>query len=155
MEINWSLLISFIVVCNLIGAVGAIWTSSDGSWYRGIKKPSFNPPSWVFGPVWTLLFTLMGISLYIVWTSPSSNIKLIALVLFAIQFVFNIAWSYLFFGLNKPLWSFIEILLLLVFILGTAVYFFRVNKTAGYLLIPYFLWVSFASFLNYRIWKLN
>ena len=155
MTINWGLLIIFIIVCNLIGAIGTIWTASDGSWYKGINKPSFNPPSWIFGPVWTLLFTLMGISLYLVWTSPSSNIKLIALTLFVIQFLFNIAWSYLFFGLNKPLWSFIEILVLLVFILITTFYFIKVNKTAGYLLIPYFLWVSFASFLNYSIWRLN
>jgi tryptophan-rich sensory protein len=155
MAIKWGLLIGLILVCNLIGALGAIWTSSDSSWYKKINKPDFNPPSWIFGPVWTLLFTLMGISLYLVWVSPSSNIKMIALILFGIQFLFNIAWSYLFFGLNKPLWSFIEILLLLVWIIITAFYFFKVNKTSGYLFIPYFLWVSFASFLNYSIWKLN
>jgi translocator protein len=155
MVIKWGLLIIFIIACNLIGALGAIWTSSDSSWYRDINKPSFNPPSWIFGPVWTLLFTLMGISLYLVWTSSSSNIKLMALTLFIIQFFFNIAWSYLFFGLNKPSWSFIEILFLLGFIFLTAFYFFKVNKTAGYLLIPYFLWVSFASLLNYSIWRLN
>ena len=155
MAIKWGLLIIFIITCNLIGAIGAIWTSSDGPWYREINKPSFNPPNWIFGPVWTLLFTLMGISLYLVWISPSSNIKLIALTLFVIQFIFNITWSYLFFGLNNPLWSFIEILFLIGFILVTIFYFFKVNKTAGYLLIPYLLWVIFASFLNYSIWKLN
>jgi len=155
MAINWVLLISLIIVCNLIGAIGAIWTSSDGAWYKGINKPSFNPPSWIFGPVWSLLFTLMGISLYLVWTSPLSNIKLIALTLFVIQFFLNVAWSYLFFGINKPLWSFVEILILIVFILATIIYFFKVNKISGYLLIPYILWVSFASFLNYSIWRLN
>ena len=155
MAINWGLLITFIVLCNLIGALGAIWISSDGSWYKGINKPSFNPPGWIFGPVWTLLFTLMGISLYLVWTSPSSNIKIITLTFFVIQFIFNVAWSYLFFGLNKPLWAFIEILVLLIFILITTLYFFKVNKLSGYLLIPYILWVSFASFLNYSIWRLN
>jgi len=155
MVIKWGLLISFIIICNLIGALGAIWTSSDGAWYKGIKKPSFNPPSWVFGPVWTLLFTLMGISLYLVWTSPSSKIRIIALILFAVQFLFNVAWSYLFFGINKPLWAFVEILILIGFILATIIYFFKVNKLSGYLLIPYILWVSFASFLNYSIWKLN
>ncbi|MFH1358569.1 MAG: TspO/MBR family protein [archaeon] len=155
MVIKWELLIIFIIVCNLIGALGAIWTSSDGTWYKGIKKPSFNPPSWIFGPVWTLLFTLMGISLYLVWVSPSSKIKLIALILFGIQFLFNVVWSYLFFGINKPLWSFVEILFLLGFIFATMFYFFKIDKNAGYLLIPYFLWVSFASFLNYSIWKLN
>lgn len=155
MAIKWSLLIAFILICNLLGAMGALWTSADSSWYKNLKKPKFNPPGWVFGPVWTLLFTLMGIALYLIWTAPSSKIRLIALVLFGIQFLFNIAWSYLFFGINKPLFSFIDILFLLGFIVATGFYFFKVNKTAGYLLIPYFLWVSFASFLNYNLWRLN
>jgi translocator protein len=155
MGIKWGLLIILIIICNLIGAMGAIWTSSDGNWYRGINKPSFNPPNWIFGPVWTLLFTLMGISLYLIWTSPSSKIKMIALALFVIQFLFNVAWSYLFFGINKPLWAFVEILILLGFIIATTIYFLRINKIAGYLLIPYILWVGFASILNYSIWKLN
>ncbi len=97
MEVNWFLLIGFIVACNLIGAVGAIWTSSEGNWYQNLNKPSFNPPSFVFGPVWTLLFCLMGIALYLVWVSPSSNIRTIALILFGLQFVLNVLWSYLFF----------------------------------------------------------
>lgn len=155
MEIDWAILITCIVLCNIIGALGAIWTSSDRSWYDGIKKPSFTPPGGVIGAIWTLLFTLIGISLYLVWTSPSSSIRLIALILFAVQFVFNVAWSYLFFRLNKPFLSFIEILILLGLIIATAFYFFKIDKNAGYLLIPYFLWVSFASFLNYSIWKLN
>lgn len=149
------LLIGFVVLCNLIGSLGAIWTSSDRSWYNQIKKPSFNPPSWVFGPAWTLLFTLMGIALYLVWTSPSSNIRTIALVLFGVQFVFNILWSYLFFGMHNPILAFIEILILLLLIAITGVYFFVVNSSSGYLLIPYFFWVGFASLLNYSIWKLN
>jgi len=155
MNINWSLLIGLIVACNLIGSLGAIWTSSDNAWYRGINKPSFNPPNWVFGPVWTLLFTLMGIALYLVWISPSSKIRTIALILFGIQFVFNVLWSYLFFGLNNPFWSLIEIFILLIFIFATGIYFYIVNKFAGYLMVPYFVWVSFASFLNYHLWKLN
>jgi benzodiazapine receptor len=155
MAIKWGLLIVLIIACNLIGALGAIWTSSDRAWYEGINKPSFQPPSWIFGPVWTLLFTLMGISLYLVWTSPSSQVRLIALILFGVQFLFNVAWSYFFFGLHKPLFSFIEILFLLVFIVATGFYFFKVDRISGYLLIPYFLWTSFASFLNYTLWKLN
>ena len=155
MKINWILLIGFIVACNLIGALGAFWTSSDGSWYKDIKKPTFNPPSWIFGPVWTILFTLMGISLYLVWIAPSSNIRTIALIIFAIHFVLNVLWSYLFFGINNPLASLIEIFVLLIFIIITGIYFYTINKFAGYLLIPYLLWVSFASFLNYSIWKLN
>jgi len=97
----------------------------------------------------------MGISLYLVYVSPSSKIKTIALILFGIQFILNVLWSYLFFGINKPLFSFVDIILLLLFIFGTGFYFFKINKIAGYLMIPYFLWVSFASFLNYSIWRLN
>jgi len=113
MKINWFLLLGLIVACNLIGAIGALWTASDGSWYKGIDKPSFNPPSWVFAPVWTLLFTLMGVALYLVWVSPSSKIRSIALVLFGIQFVLNVLWSYLFFGFyfgNRGLFLFCEFL---------------------------------------------
>ena len=155
MAIKWGLLIVLIIACNLIGAMGALWTSPDTNWYKTINKPSFNPPNWIFGPVWTLLFTLMGISLYLVWTSPSSKIRMIALVLFTIQFIFNVAWSYLFFGINRPGIAFAEILVMLGFIIATTIYFFKVNKVSGYLLIPYILWVSFASILNYSIWKLN
>ena len=155
MEIKWGLLIALVLACNLIGALGAIWTSSDEQWYKSIEKPDFNPPGWIFGPVWTLLFTLMGIALYLVWVTPSSKIRTIALILFGAQFVFNVLWSYLFFGINNPLLSLIEIFILLVFILATGIYFYSVNRFAGYLLIPYFLWVSFASLLNYFIWKLN
>ncbi len=155
MKINWILLITLIVGCNLIGALGAIWTSSDGTWYKEIKKPSFNPPNWIFGPVWTLLFSLMGITLYLIWISPPSKIKTIALIFFEIQFIFNVLWSYLFFGANNPFLSLIEIFILLIFILITGIYFYTINKFAGYLLIPYFLWVSFASFLNYNLWTLN
>jgi translocator protein len=155
MKVNWFLLIGLIIICNLIGSIGATWTSSDGSWYKNLKKPSFNPPSWAFGVAWTFLFTLMGIALYFVLKAPSSNIRTIALILFGVQFLFNILWSYLFFGIQNPLFSLIEIFVLLVLILVTGFYFYSVNKYAGYLLIPYFLWVSFASFLNYSLWKLN
>lgn len=155
MKINWLLLIGLILLCNLIGSLGAIWTSSDSAWYKGIDKPKFNPPSWVFGPVWTLIFSLMGIALYFVWISPSSQIKNIALIFFGVQFLFNILWSYLFFGAHNPLFSFIEILFLLLSIIFTGIYFFRVNSFSGYLIIPYFLWVSFASILNYFLWRLN
>ena len=155
MEINWGLLIGFILLCNLIGASGAFLGSADTSWYKSLKKPSFNPPSWIFGPVWTILFSLMGIALYFVYSAPSSEIRTIALILFGVQFIFNVLWSYLFFGLNNPLYSLIEIIVLLIFIIITGIYFFKVNQTSGYLLIPYALWVGFASFLNYSLWRLN
>jgi tryptophan-rich sensory protein len=155
MKVDWFLLIGFIVGCNLIGAIGAVWTSGDSAWYKGLNKPSFNPPSFVFGPVWTLLFSLMGVALYLVWISPSSSVRMIALVLFGLQFVLNVLWSYLFFGANNPLWALIEIFVLLVGILATGIYFYAVNRFAGYLMMPYFLWVLFASILNWFLWKLN
>jgi benzodiazapine receptor len=155
MDINWPLIIGLIIACNLIGALGALWTSPQSSWYENIKKPSFQPPSKIVGPVWTLLFTLMGIALYIVWVSPPSQIKTIAITFFVIQFIFNLLWSYLFFGINNPLWAFIDIMILLVFILITGIYFYQINKYSGYLLIPYVFWVAFASFINYSIWELN
>jgi tryptophan-rich sensory protein len=155
MKINWILLIGFIIGCNLIGSIGALWTSSDTDWYKSLNKPKFNPPSWVFSPVWTIIFTLMGIALYFIWNSPNSNIRTIALILFAIQFIFNILWNYFFFGINNPFLSLIEIFALLGLILLTGIYFFIVNINSGYLIIPYFIWVSFATFLNYHIWKLN
>ncbi|MEK6858501.1 MAG: TspO/MBR family protein [Nanoarchaeota archaeon] len=155
MKINWFLLIGFIILCNVIGALGALWTSADSEWYQTIAKPAFNPPSWIFGPVWTLLFTLMGIALYRVWVSRASSVRTRALVLFGAQFVLNVLWSYLFFGINNPFASFIEILILETLIILTIATFYKVNKSAGYLLIPYALWVVFASFLNYSIWMLN
>ena len=155
MQINWLILILFIIGCNIIGAIGALWTSADSNWYNDLNKPSFNPPSWVFGPAWTLLFSLMGIALYFVFFSPSSQVRTIALILFGVQFLLNILWSYLFFGAHNPLFSLIEIIFLLVLIILTSVYFFKVNSLSGFLMIPYILWVSFASFLNYSIWILN
>lgn len=155
MKINWIYLISFIILCNLIGAIGGIWTDSKSSWYEKIKKSPLNPPSWVFGIVWTILFTLMGISLYLIYNSQNSKIRTMALILFCIQFIFNILWSYLFFGLQNPLYSFIDIILLLISILLMGYFFFKINKIATFLNLPYFLWVSFASYLNYFILRNN
>lgn len=155
MKINWLLFVGFIVLCNLIGGIGAIWTSSDSAWYKGLNKPSFNPPSWVFGPVWTIIFTLMGISLYFVWTSSDSRIRTIALIFFGVQFLLNILWSYLFFGINNSGLAFLEILILEAFIITTGILFYLVKPISGYLFLPYFLWVGFASVLNYFLWRLN
>ncbi len=155
MKISWGVLIGLIIVCNLVGALGTLWTSPDGEWYSSITKPSFNPPSWVFGPVWTMLFTLMGVALYLVVQAPDSRDKKMGLIFFGVQFIFNVLWSYLFFGINNPLAAFVEILVLLGLIICTGIYFFRVRKAAGYLLIPYIFWVSFASVLTFSIWRLN
>ena len=150
-------LIISIAICQVAGLIGSIFTMPQiENWYSDLSKPWFNPPNWIFGPVWTLLFLLMGIALFLVWSEAGDNRKKIkAVSVFSIQLLLNILWSVLFFGLNSPLSSFVEIIFLWVFILITLVYFYRVSKTAGLLLLPYLFWVSFASALNFFIWKLN
>ena len=156
-KINYLKLISSIVICQLAGIIGSFFTSSSVSnWYVTLNKPFFNPPSWVFGPVWITLYLMMGISLYIVWNGGLRNKHAkIAITIFGIQLLLNSVWSILFFGLQSPLSAFIEIVLLWGAILATIIYFYRISKIASYLLIPYFLWVSFAAVLNLAIVYLN
>ena len=152
---NFLRLIISIVICQLAGFLGSIFNiASIPTWYVSLKKPIFNPPNWVFGPVWTILFLLMGISLYLVWSKGFEKNK-IALYLFIAQFILNILWSALFFGLRLPLAAFIEIILLWLAILATIITFYRISSAAGLILIPYLLWVSFAAVLNFSIWMLN
>ncbi|MFO8184768.1 MAG: TspO/MBR family protein, partial [Candidatus Aegiribacteria sp.] len=117
-----------------------------------LAKPSFNPPGWVFGPVWTVLYILMGIAVWLVWKEQGFST---AVYLFMAQLALNALWSYLFFGANKPGLAFLEIILLWVLILLTMILFWRVRTAAGVLFIPYLLWVSFASVLNYSLWRMN
>ncbi len=149
-------LIASIIVCQLTGIIGAIFTTpSISGWYAGLNKPFFNPPNWLFGPVWTLLYLLMGISLYLVWKQKGGAEIRTALIFFTIQLGLNTLWSIIFFGMRLPSVAFIEILILLVFIVLTIIKFFPLSKVSAYLLIPYLLWVSFASLLNFYIVKLN
>ncbi|MBU1111881.1 MAG: TspO/MBR family protein [archaeon] len=152
----WKLIIS-LVVCQLAGVIGSFFTvSSVSTWYLTLTKPSFNPPSWVFGPVWITLFFLMGISLYLVWNSyDKKKDTKIALSFFSAQLVLNSLWSIFFFGLRNPLLAFIEIIILWISILLTTIYFYKKSKTAAYLLIPYLCWVTFAALLNFIIFYLN
>jgi len=144
-----------IIVCQLAGVIGSIFNIiSLENWYPLLVKPSFNPPNWVFAPVWTSLFFLMGISLYLIWTSKKKN-KKIAINLFIVQLILNILWSALFFGLRCPLCAFIEIIVLWIAILFTIIYFYKISKISAYLLIPYIIWVSFAAVLNMFIFLLN
>jgi tryptophan-rich sensory protein len=146
-----------IAIPLLAGFIGSIATSgSVSSWYQTINKPSFNPPDWVFGPVWTTLFILMGISLYIVWSKglKKKGVKK-ALGVFGVQLGLNILWSFLFFGLKSPLYALIEIVILWAAILYTIILFHKISKKAAYLLIPYILWVSFAFVLNLAIFLVN
>lgn len=146
-----------IIICQLAGLIGSIFTSqSIPTWYASLKKPAFNPPNWLFGPVWTALFLLMGIALFLVWQKGIGfpQVK-IALIVFGIQLIFNILWSILFFGLRSPITGFIEIIILWILILLTILVFYPISKTASLLLLPYLLWVSFASILNFSLWRLN
>ena len=147
-----------VAICLTVGYLSSIVTQSGiKTWFPTIIKPSFNPPSWVFAPVWTLLYILMGIAVGIVWDKIDSNVELVkkGLFFFAIQLAFNALWSYLFFGLNNILLASIEIIILLLMIYETYVVFKKVDKKASYMLIPYMLWVSFASVLTITIYFLN
>ena len=141
----------------LVGGVSGFATAQGvRDWYPALVKPSFNPPSWVFGPVWTLLYIMMGIAAYLVWQKGlGSGAVRAALVLFAIQLFLNGLWSVLFFGMQSPALAFAEILLLWVSIGMTLVLFWRVSPVAGMLLLPYWAWVTFAAILNGSIWILN
>ena len=149
-------LIASIIICQLAGVIGAVFTTpSISSWYAGLNKPFFNPPNWLFGPAWTLLYLLMGISLYFVWSQKNGAGTKTALIFFTIQLGLNTLWSIIFFGMHLPSVAFLEILILLLFIALTIIKFFPISKISAYLLIPYLLWVSFASILNFYIVKLN
>ena len=155
-------LVACVVVSELAGIIGSVFTTpSIGTWYAGLAKPSFNPPAWVFGPVWTTLFLLMGVALYLVWTKRTgflffSNKKIgLAVGIFGVQLVLNTLWSILFFGLHSPGAALAEIVFLWLAILGTIVAFYKISKPAAYLLVPYIAWVSFAVVLNYMLWRLN
>jgi tryptophan-rich sensory protein len=155
---NYSKLIISLIIPQIAGAIGAVFTTSSISgWYAILQKPSFSPPNWIFGPVWTALFLLMGISLYLVWNNGAIDAKTknTAFIIFGIQLALNVLWSILFFGLKSPGASLMEIFLLIVAIIINAVYFYKISPVAGWLFLPYILWTSFASVLNFFIWKLN
>ena len=156
MEINNILKLIFsVILCQLAGLIGSVFTTSSiPTWYSALNKPQFNPPNWVFSPIWIVLYFLMGISLYLVW-SKKSKYKKTAVTFFGVQLGLNALWSIIFFGLQSPFYAFIEIILLWFFILMTIIYFYRISKPAAYLLIPYILWVSFAAVLNFSIFTLN
>lgn len=148
-------LILSIGLCLGAGVLGSFFTvSSIPTWYTTLNKPSFSPPNWVFGPVWTLLYILMGISLYLVWASKS-KVKQNALNLFFVQLGLNALWSIVFFGLHSPFLALLTIVALWAMIFLTIQAFLKINKISGRLLVPYLVWVSFATYLNYSIWVLN
>jgi tryptophan-rich sensory protein len=146
-----------IIICELAGGLGGVATSrSVDTWYVTLAKPSFNPPNWVFFPVWTILYALMGISAALVWWRGAKDGRTgKALLVFAVQLVLNVIWSFAFFGLRSPLAGFIVIILLWAAILWSIIYFTRISKLAGMLLVPYILWVTFAAVLNASLLSLN
>lgn len=149
-------LIIALVIPQLAGGLGSIFTASSvKSWYLTIEKPFLNPPSWIFGPVWTALFLLMGYALYLVWTSEGKGRKNLAYGAFALQLVLNIFWSVIFFGLKNPGLAFMEVLILWLAIVFNIFVFYRISRTSAWLLVPYLIWVTFAAYLNYSIWILN
>jgi translocator protein len=142
-------------ICQLAGVIGSVFTASTVStWYSTLIKPSFTPPSWLFGPIWILLYFLMGTSLYLLWQNKAKDKKK-SLIIFGIQLILNVCWSFLFFGLKSPLYGLIGILFLLAAIILTIAFSYRVSLYAVIALIPYLVWVSFATILNYVILSLN
>lgn len=146
-----------IFICLGIGFVGSIATqSSVDTWFTTLNKPSFNPPSWLFAPVWTTLYILMGVAAGIVWSRGFHHVWVkTALYHFGFQLVLNAAWSIAFFGYQSPLVALFVIIALIVLVLITFKWFKIVNNLAAYLLIPYLLWLLFAAALNFEIWRLN
>lgn len=154
--IDWAVLLGSIVICELAGIVPAILTAEDvATWYPTLVKPAFAPPSWLFGPVWTTLYLLMGVALYLVWRSDRGRLRRVALAAFGVQLVLNAAWSLVFFGSREIFGGLVVIIALLVSILVTIAAFARIDRRAAILLVPYLLWVGFATALNYELWRLN
>lgn len=151
----WGLLIGCILLCEFAGSLGAIFNfQSLSGWYKKLKKPSINPPNWIFGPVWTSLYFLMGVSLYLI-LNQSSQMNFPAILMFSFQLLLNVLWSGIFFFLKKPKYAFFEVVLLWFAIIYTIFLFYPLSRLASLLLIPYLAWVSFASILNFLIWRLN
>jgi tryptophan-rich sensory protein len=150
------LIVSVAIPLAVGGLSGFATAHGVAQWYPTLVKPSFNPPSWVFGPVWTVLYIMMGVAAFLIWRTglDVGGVK-IALIAFAVQLALNGLWSILFFGLQAPGWAMVEIVLLWIAIVATAVLFWRISPLAGVLLVPYWGWVSFAAILNASLWWLN
>lgn len=149
-------LIGSILVCNIVGVIGALVTNPRSDWFVELNKPWFNPPGWIFGPVWTMLYTLMGISIYLIWKDGFfTPERRTARAIFIFQLVLNSGWSYVFFGMREIGMALVLIICIWLAIVATIIAFYRVHKLAACLFIPYLLWVTFASILNFSLWRLN
>jgi len=148
--------IFFILLCQAVGLLGARWTAPEiAGWYRGLRKPAFNPPSWIFGPVWTLLYVLMAIAAWRVTQLPASMARTIALALFAIQLALNLFWTWIFFRCHRIAAALIELVFLWLAIAATTVGFAILDPLAAWLMAPYLAWTAFATLLNAAIRRLN
>jgi len=153
---SWLALVGFIAVCFAAAGLGSMATrGAVDTWYRTIEKPSWNPPAWVFGPVWTALYLMMAVAAWLVWRKLGLDGGRLPLALFAVQLALNAAWSLIFFGLKNPGAAFAELVVLWCAIVATTVVFFRAAPAAGWLFVPYLAWSTFAAVLNYTIWRLN
>jgi tryptophan-rich sensory protein len=150
---QWLALAGFIAVCLAVGALGGYATASPVTdWYPTLRKPSWNPPNWLFGPVWTTLYIMMAAAAWLVWRRGQSRA---AMILFFTQLALNLAWSFLFFGVRSPWLGLVGVVILWLALLATVIVFFQRDRLAGWLMLPYLAWVSFAAFLNFTIWQLN
>ena len=153
---RWMGLVGWVALCFATSGLGAVATMPEiGTWYRALVKPAWNPPDAVFGPVWMTLYLWMAIAAWLIWRPAGFAAARVPLVLFALQLVLHVAWSWIFFRLHQMGWAVVEIGVLWVMIFATTVVFFKNNKLAGSLMVPYLVWVGFASVLNFTIWRLN
>lgn len=153
MKNDWIGLVVFLGVCFAVGALGSFATTPEiPKWYATLRKPAWNPPNWLFGPVWTTLYAMMAVAAWLVWKRTAWSM---GLTLFSIQLALNLAWSFIFFKFHSQGLALIDIVLLWLAILATTIKFAAVSPLAAGLLVPYLLWVTFATVLNFTIWKLN
>ncbi len=153
---SWLSWVAFVAVCLAAGGAGSFATAASvKTWYPTLRLPPGTPPSWVFGPVWTTLYLLMGTAAWLVWRQRLADDITVALTLFFIQLVLNALWSFLFFGARQPGFALAELLVLLALVGATALSFAPISRPAFWLMLPYFAWVSYAGYLNAGIWSLN
>jgi tryptophan-rich sensory protein len=154
---NWLRLVVSIILPLVVGAVAGMFTASEiNGWFQTINKPTWQPPNWVFGPVWTVLYVMMGVAFFLIWNKEApKTTKRLAMTLWIIQLVFNFLWSFIFFKKHQLDWALGEILVLWFFILLTILFFARISKLAAWLMVPYISWVTFASLLTFFIYDLN
>ena len=155
-ERSWLALAGWLLVCFAIGGLSSIFPAKNiPTWYAALVKPPLNPPNQLFGPVWTVLYALMGIAAWIVWKTRPSPCRRRGLRLFCVQLALNFLWTWIFFSRHQPLTAFADIVALWIAILLTALTFRKMSHTAAWMLVPYLAWVTFAGYLNFAIWRLN